>query len=76
MWKLRLTQFKPTAPILIGYTTEQKYEFIKYSSALPAVDWTKRQMLIFEISILRLSVIKMSVPLSNPEIWLCQETSV
>lgn len=53
--------------MLMGYTIEPEFEFIKYSSAFPGGDWTKRRMLIFEISILRLPGIKMSGPHSNPE---------
>ena len=68
MWKLKLTEFKPTAQILMSYVTESEFKFIKCSSALPAADWTKRHRLIFEISILGfLMVKKMSGPHSDPE---------
>lgn len=52
MWKLKLTEFKPTAQILMSYVTESEFEFIKYPSALPAADRTKRHRVIFEVSIL------------------------
>ena len=67
MWKLKLTDFKQTAQILMSYVTV-RFEFIKSSSVFPAADWTKRHRLIFEISILRFLVIKkVSGPHSNPE---------
>lgn len=60
MWKLRHTEFKPDAEIL----TEPEFEFIKY---LTTVHWTGRQVRIFKSSILKIPVMKMSGPHSNPE---------
>lgn len=64
MWKLRPNEFKADAEILIGCATEPEFEFIKH---LTAVHWTRRQVLIFKRSILRIPVMKMSGPHSNPE---------